>query len=188
LKILTISGVSGSGKTTLQDGLCRQYPQTFHRVVGRTTRPMRSNENDGEHYKFRPKPDAEIASHRHYGGHFYWTQFEDFTSAKEKVNVFVCDLDGVEQLLSCATERDMDLVALWIDLPLSDAVARLYPREYPRNLETFGRRIVEDSRLIVQADAWIRDGFLTTADGTDTVREIRDSTRNLVETFWGVYS
>lgn len=68
--IIVLSGASGSGKTTL----CRMAADRhgYYYVISHTTRPMRTNETEGEHYHFVSR--AQFESMKKTGEFIEWAE------------------------------------------------------------------------------------------------------------------
>lgn len=121
--IIAIVGDSGSGKT-----FASQYLQeTFgwDAVVSYTTRPMRKGEINGrDHWFVKPSqvpPHKKICAYTQFGGHEYWTEWNQFLTIFP--SVYVIDEKGLVNLM--AKEQipiSFHLVSVKINRPNKDDI------------------------------------------------------------------
>lgn len=104
IKILALFGKSASGKDTIQKWIVSNYPKLTHGIVSCTTRPPRSNEQDGVDYFFLSNEEftqkvldgsmLEATSFREW---FYGTALDQLDP--DKINVGVFNIAGIDCLL-----------------------------------------------------------------------------------------
>jgi guanylate kinase len=106
--LFVVSAPSGAGKTTLVEAI-RQTPNLFY-SVSCTTRPPRSSEINGEHYRFLSDADfrarleaGDFLEHAQVHGDFYGTLREPvLTNLKNGVDVLIdIDTQGAATIRNC---------------------------------------------------------------------------------------
>ncbi len=101
--IICIVGASGSGKTTASLILQQQFG--WNAIVSYTTRPMRKGEINGKDHWFvkpdRVPPQKKMCAYTQFGGHEYWTEWDQFLSLFP--SVYVIDEKGLVNLQSKET-------------------------------------------------------------------------------------
>jgi guanylate kinase len=132
--MLVISAPSGAGKTTLSN-LLLKLDHHLYPSISYTTRPMRSNEVDGQHYFFTNKAtflkmveSEEFIEYAEVFGEYYGTPRKFVEEKMQQGEDFLFDLDfqGTRQLVANARK---DVVTVFI-LPPSkqELLARLRSR------------------------------------------------------------
>lgn len=124
--LLVLSGPSGAGKGTLVDRLVARRPEcTF--AISSTTRPQRSNEQNGVQYEFVDREEFEKRRSAGYflewaevHGHLYGTpiQFVDDNIAKGRIVVLDVDVQGGASVRRVRP----DAVSIFIYPPSLDAL------------------------------------------------------------------
>ena len=103
-KLFVFVGDGGSGKTTLIAELVRKHPDKFKKVVTYTSRPMRTDETDGEDYHFLPtsyfmnNPDLVLVKQTN-NGHYYGTRKDDLQSTTHHL-LLTLRFAGVSKLVN----------------------------------------------------------------------------------------
>ena len=110
-KVIALIGKAGAGKDYLLQQIKKyENPEKINIIVSNTTRPMRDNEKQDEHYHFLTFSDFSPRTYiqtTHYNVYnennrmetwFYGT--EESALDKNKVNIGVFNVDGVEQLIN----------------------------------------------------------------------------------------
>ena len=101
--IICIVGASGSGKTTASMILQQQFG--WNAIVSYTTRPKRRGEVNGKDHWFVSKdqvpPKSRMCAYTVFGGHEYWTEWNQFMTLFP--SVYVIDEKGLVNLQSHET-------------------------------------------------------------------------------------
>ena len=152
--IIAIVGASGSGKTTLS--LHLQATLGIPALCSYTTRPMRPGEINGREHWFvdfnYPIPKRPLA-YTFFGGHHYWTDPKQITSA---VTSYVIDERGLLELMEDWSDS-FEIIALLIKRSHNDVDADRKKRDKGRIV------IPEESYNLVLFNDDTLDRFLNEA-------------------------
>lgn len=133
---IIITGPSGSGKTTIAKGLLRRIPHST-RLITITTRPPRTNEQDGRDYYFVSR--EEFLARRDKGELFEWDEHygELYGSSRTHLNtalethavVFaIIDVNGAGTMRALMPEA----LIIFVDVPdITQIRQRLAVRKMP---------------------------------------------------------
>lgn len=119
--LIVLSGPSGSGKGTLVKSLLSRRDDTVL-SVSMTTRSPRPGEEEGVHYFFRSREEAEemiargaLLEYAEYNGHYYGTPEQPILHWLEQgKNVLLeIEVQGAEQVM----DRRPDLISIFIAPP-----------------------------------------------------------------------
>lgn len=147
IKILCLVGASACGKDTLLKQILKKSPYAVP-IVRYTTRPMRENEINGVDYYFVDNEKfiekilkLDMVEATMFNNWFYGT---DKTSLNEKmVNVLICDLDAVEQLIQ---DPKLKVVVVYIKTKPKERLIRALKRESNPNIDEIIRRFRDDEK------------------------------------------
>lgn len=150
-----ISAPSGTGKTTLNRRLVKAIPE-LEFSISHTTRPIRSNEREGDHYYFVDKPAFNDLIKNHallewaeVFGNFYGTSFGELKRINAKGHSALLEID----VQGCALAKNkLDSVCCILLLPPSMKV--LWERLQGRgtdSLETITKRFQTARKELEQA-------------------------------------
>ena len=142
--MIILSGYSGSGKDTVLKELIKLG---YKPIVSYTTRPIRSNEQNGVEYHFiseeeftQRKKDGFFAETTHYdmvGGRVYYgSSVEDFNNNPD--GIAILNPDGLRQI----REKGLSYTSFYLDVPFKTLAARLILRG--DDIEEFARRLEAD--------------------------------------------
>ncbi|MCI8554074.1 MAG: guanylate kinase [Clostridiales bacterium] len=135
--LIVLSGPSGSGKGTLVKSLLSRRDDTVL-SVSMTTRSPRPGEEEGVHYFFRSREEAEemiargaLLEYAEYNGHYYGTPEQPILHWLEQgKNVLLeIEVQGAEQVM----DRRPDLISIFIAPP---SIEELEGRLRGRGTET----------------------------------------------------
>lgn len=148
-KIRNITGVSLAGKTTLIE-LFMARRQDLYRSVSLVTRPQRSTEVAGVHFRFCTKPEFEamikagqlLEYVNVWGADYYGTPLAELetATASSKILLAQCEVRGIEQLLS----HGLDVRSVFLNVPRAEQVRRYGQR--PDSVTTLSQRLDESER------------------------------------------
>jgi len=141
-------GKSASGKTTVEKLLCDGYG--YNRIISYTTRPQRSNEENGVDYHFTTEVEFQrlldngfFAEHSMYRGYNYGIGKDDCTSGK----VVVSNPHGLRQFKEIFPSS---VTSFYLKVSKWRRLARFVKRG-DAILESF-RRIVSDENVFKNAE------------------------------------
>lgn len=111
IKIIALIGKSGAGKDYWLQKICENHPELYE-IVSCTTRPARWMEINGKNYYFLTEKQfmsEKFLESCMFKGWRYGTRYSDID--KNKINIGVFNLSGVEQLLA---NPEIDLTVIYI--------------------------------------------------------------------------
>ena len=174
-KIYVLMGKSASGKDTLYRRLLDDKTLALQKIIPYTTRPIRSEEQQGREYFFvdeaeleRLRAEGRVIEHREYrtiyGVWHYFTADDGQIKAEEKKAYLMIDtLEGYRQLTSYfGADRTAPLyIEVEDGLRLARALERERAQENPRYAELCRRFLAdcEDFSEEKLAEAGIRQRF-----------------------------
>ncbi len=176
-KLVVISGPSGTGKTTICQELLRRIPNSRWSVSA-TTRPRRSNEVDGENYRYisqeefdRMVRDGEFLETAEYLGHSYGTPAAPVREAVQVGDFIIMEIEvqGGTQVARSVP----DSIRIFVLPPTMESLrARLEGRR-TESREQQARRLAEaDGEIGYARDSGCYDYFVTNDIVERTVDEI----------------
>lgn len=122
ITIVALVGSSGSGKTHASMYLQEKFG--WDAVVSYTTRPMREGEKNGREHWFVKKKDKPMRKHMcaytKFGGHEYWTTWQQFSSLFPIV--YVIDEKGILDMMKNAEKKPIKLIKVKINRPIRDDI------------------------------------------------------------------
>lgn len=152
---LVLAGPSGSGKTTVGRALERLDDVRFS--VSATTRPRRTEEEDGEDYRFLEREEFEGLAERdqllewaEVHGHLYGTPRSNLTAARRDGRHLLLDIDV--QGARSVRDKVPDAVCVFLLPPGGERIARRL-RERGTEGEAEIRRRLEAARVELAAVA-----------------------------------
>lgn len=142
IKIIAIVGKSGSGKDFWLRNIC-ENDEEVHEIVSCTTRPARWTEVNGRNYNFITAEhfmEQDFLESSTFNGWKYGTRKKDVD--KNKVNIGVFNLDGIEQILE---NPDIDLTVICLYAEDKIRLIRQLERE-SANIDEIFRRYYADQK------------------------------------------
>ena len=139
--MLIVSSPSGAGKTTLTRNLLQEKEENVSLSISVTTRPRRSSEIDGIHYKFLSqrqfelmRDGGELLEWAEVHGNFYGTPREPVETALAEGRDVLFDIDwqGTQQLYEIDARRRGQRVRAAADRRRTEAAAGAARRGYCR--------------------------------------------------------
>lgn len=147
-KIIALYGESGSGKDTLLREAIQIYGDKIHKIVGSTTRPPRTGEEDGIAYHFLTNEEFtkqilnqdmfEAATFR---GWCYGTNINDLS--KDKINIGVFNTSSLDIILN---DNRFEVVPIYIEVPAKERIIRALNREDNPDINEIFRRYQTDTQ------------------------------------------
>jgi len=119
--LVTITGPSASGKSFLERALVGKGKHSYRRLISTTSRKIRPDEKDGEHYYFLKKREFEdqkpsMVEWKHLNNNFYGlSRHELTTKLSNGAAVLVVDPKGAKRFRNIAKEHDFKLVSIFLD-------------------------------------------------------------------------
>ncbi len=151
IKLVALFGKSASGKSTLQEKLVAFAPGIFHKVVSSTTRPPREGERNTVHYHFLNRATFLAALDQNkfveateFNGWFYGTLIQHLD--KEKINIGVFNVEGLENLLSTAQAYGLSVVPVFVIAEPKTRLLRSLQREENPDCAEICRRFFADEK------------------------------------------
>lgn len=187
IKMVAIIGKSASGKDTLQKKLCKLYPNLFHPIVSMTTRPKRTNEQEGIDYFFVSKETFgekvlknEMLEVSDFNNWFYGTPIESLKIDEYTINIGVFNPEGV----ACLLEDDrIDLMIIYLEADDRVRVLRSLLRDSNVDVGEIARRYLTDEKDFADID------FYHLKINTDRSKSLRKKTlKRYVNTILGRFS
>lgn len=153
INFIVISAPSGTGKTTLCRELQKRRPD-FEFSVSCTTRPQRTNEENGRDYHFISRPDFEqriktgdFAEYEEVHGSFYYGTLKstlDAAIAQDRIFLLEVDVKGAMSIKKLYPERTL---AIFVTPPTEEDLRRRLNRrgtDSPERIEKRLERIKEE--------------------------------------------
>lgn len=153
INFIVISAPSGTGKTTLCRELQKRRPD-FEFSVSCTTRPQRTNEENGRDYHFISRPDFEqriktgdFAEYEEVHGSFYYGTLKstlDSAIAHDRIFLLEVDVKGAMSIKKLYPERTL---AIFVTPPTEEDLRRRLNRrgtDSPERIEKRLERIKEE--------------------------------------------
>ena len=143
-KIFCIIGETGSGKDTLIKEMSKKF--NIPQVVSYTTRPKRENEENGrEHYFISNKEMDEFEKREDL---LAWTKIGEFrycatVESIGDVAFYLIDPTGVRWLREHIKTMDIEIITIYIHVPLMDRMARCRKRSDFKT--SFQKRVVAET-------------------------------------------
>jgi guanylate kinase len=142
-KVLALVGPAGAGKDTLCNEIVKNY--NYHKIISYTTRPPRSNEQDGVDYYFVNNAKFQILDLIEYtvfkNEWFYGTGTE---ALKEGIwNIGVFNPEGIRSLKK---RDDIELIVWYIKANPGERIKRQLKREKKPNISEIIRRYFADKQ------------------------------------------
>ncbi|HTR80419.1 MAG TPA: guanylate kinase [Bacteroidota bacterium] len=144
--LFVISAPSGGGKTTIVKAVLSRHPD-FEFSVSATTRPRRTNEEEGKDYFFLGKKDFErlikqdaLAEHEEIYGNFYGTLKREIQRARNRGRCMVFDVD-VKGGLSIKKLYGADAVLIFIEPPSIDVLEERLRNRQTEDEKAFRKRM-----------------------------------------------
>ena len=151
--IIAITGKSASGKDSIARVLANQYNYKY--VVSTTTRPMRSNEQQGINYHFISDEEFQrlidnnmLIEYRYYDAiengrkkRWHYGITKDEINLDKQSAVVVVDLKGLEDLKKYFGNK---IISFYIDVPEEERRLRAMARDIKFEEEEFIRRCADD--------------------------------------------
>ena len=157
-RIYCIIGKSASGKDSIYRELCRTLPDSFRTVVPYTTRPIRSNGEEGREYHFvtvegfeRLRTEGKIIEfrcyHTVYGDWYYFTADDGQIDIDKSDYLLIMTLEGFEALQKYYGNDHVVPIYIEVEdgLRLSRALERERAQKAPKYAEMC-RRFLADSK------------------------------------------
>lgn len=145
IKLLCIAGKAGAGKDTIARDLVTSNPNRFSFVTSFTSRPMREREVEGKDYFFVSKDEfinkidsGEMLEWSFFNDWYYGTTEQSFD--KEKINVCVCNPDGVRSF----TKLGFDMTVVYVYADDKTRLLRQLNREKDPDVAEICRRYQAD--------------------------------------------
>ena len=139
-RIIALFGKSAAGKDTLLKFMSNAFPDELNTLVSCTTRLPRMSEVQGRDYNFMTKDEFkqhivnnEMLEYTYFADNFYGTARSSLS--KDKINIGVFNIDGIEQLLTHPHE-------------LIVAPAQVFARDKTRLLRSLQREEAPDCEEI----------------------------------------
>lgn len=163
IKILALFGKSASGKDTIQNWIVSSFPAITHKIVSCTTRPPRSNEEEGVDYFFltdeeftKKVLDGSMLEATSFREWFYGTALDQLDH--EKINIGVFNPAGVECLLE---DSRLEIVPVLIYANSKVRLLRSLNREEKPDCAEICRRFFADEKDFEEVDfeyyGWVND-------------------------------
>lgn len=151
--IIAITGKSASGKDSIARVLANQYGYKY--VISTTTRPMRSNEQQGINYHFISDEEFQrlidnnmLIEYRYYDAiengrkkRWHYGITKDEIDLDKQSVVAVVDLKGLEDLKNHFRNK---VISFYIDVPEEERRLRAMARDINFEEEEFIRRTIDD--------------------------------------------
>lgn len=147
-KIIALYGESGSGKDTLLREAIKIYGDKIHKIVGSTTRPPRTREENGVAYHFLTNEEFteqvlnqdmfEAATFR---GWCYGTNINDLS--KDKINIGVFNTSSLDIILN---DDRFEVVSIYVEVPAKERIIRALKREDDPDINEIFRRYQTDTQ------------------------------------------
>lgn len=184
--LIVLVGKSSSGKDTIQKELCEKHG--FTGLVSTTTRPKRSNEEDGKAYFFKTKEeyekllaDNEMIESRLYhakqGDWYYGLSKKAFDIDADNI-VVVLELMGLNELKKYLINKpEYNITSFYISASDFVRKERAIQRDSNFNLAEWDRRMVTDA-LDFSIEKVMRSvDYITSNDNV----KLEDITKEIVE-------
>ena len=148
-KIVALFGPAGSGKDYIQKNMMKTIwgKYNLHEIISCTTRPPREGEIDGVHYHFVPTAAdfwnnssdwIEFAKFRDW---WYGTSIKHLS--KDKINIGVFNIHGIEQLLK---NEKIDCIPIYVLAFPKIRLLRQLQRELNPDCDEIVRRYLTDQK------------------------------------------
>lgn len=164
IKILALFGKSASGKDTIQNWIVSNYPKITNKIVSCTTRPPRSNEQEGVDYFFLTDEqfatkvlDGSMLEATSFREWFYGTALDQLDP--DKINVGVFNITGIECVIE---DPRLEVEPVWIHASDKTRLLRSLNREANPDCAEICRRFQADEKDFSEADdfdywGWINE-------------------------------
>ncbi|MBS0615975.1 MAG: guanylate kinase [Verrucomicrobia bacterium] len=142
--LFVISAPAGTGKTTLAQMLCKEFPCVVE-SISYTTRPMRGDEKEGEHYHFvsekefeKRKKEGDFLECASFLGNHYGTSRSQVEGLQKKGKhiLLVIDTQGAQQL-----RGKVQATSIFISPPNLDELKQRLMRRRTESPEAIARRL-----------------------------------------------
>ena len=147
-KIIALYGESGSGKDTLLREAIKIYGDKIHKIVGSTTRPPRTGEENGVAYHFLTNEEftmqvlnCDMFEAANFRGWYYGTNINDLD--KNKINIGVFNTVSLDIILK---DDRFEVIPIYISTTPKTALIRALKREESPDVDEIIRRYQTDKK------------------------------------------
>ena len=148
LQVVVLSGPSGSGKSTIVNRLVVESPVKLIKMISATTRPIRTNETDGEDYYFLTNEEFQRTSEDggfveceevHSSGFWYGTLHSELHRASDEGGWAFLEID-VKGALS-VMEQYPNAITIFLKTPSEDVFENRLRTRGTESEEVIQRRL-----------------------------------------------
>jgi len=182
-KIIALFGEAGAGKDYIQKKIMKTQfgKDNLHEVISCTTRPPREGEIDGVHYHFMSNQSKffsiSLIECSCFRGWWYGTS-TDYLS-KEKINIGVFNINGIEQLLS---NPKIECVPVYIKATSKTRLLRQLNREANPDCDEIIRRYLTDEKDFLDLHRK-KFSYFVIENNTNEFFPIQESLFDLIENY-----